>query len=170
MAFGPVGRSWQPRIKWAGTYDQKWLDEKFPFLPDDFDERYYQCAAEDQQTDYLEGGEVVELVNLTPRGQTVFKLPGHLRLPVVFFLRTGETREVSVLVDTLVLESDQGRFLLSWRASIPLQRTVLEVPRVALGRTAEEWERLEQRERRQSGKQKFASLDEAARARAAKHS
>ena len=43
MAFGPVGRSWQPRIRWAGTYDQKWMDEKFPFLPEDFDERYYQC-------------------------------------------------------------------------------------------------------------------------------
>ena len=27
MAFGPVGRAWQPRPKWAGTYDQKWLDD-----------------------------------------------------------------------------------------------------------------------------------------------
>ena len=44
MAFGPVGRSWQPRIKWAGTYDKKWLDETFPFLPGDFDERYFQCT------------------------------------------------------------------------------------------------------------------------------
>ena len=42
MAFGPIGRAWQPRPNYAGTYDQKWLDERFPFLPDDFDERYYQ--------------------------------------------------------------------------------------------------------------------------------
>ena len=25
MAFGPIGRAWQPRLKYAGTYDQKWL-------------------------------------------------------------------------------------------------------------------------------------------------
>jgi hypothetical protein len=137
MAFGPVGRSWQPRIKWAGTYDQAWLDEKFPFLPDDFDERYYQCAPEDQQTDYLAGGEVVELVNLTPRGRTFFRLPGRLELPVVFFPRTGATKEVSAVVDTLELKPDQGCFLLVWRASIPLQRTVREVLRADLARDRE---------------------------------
>jgi len=167
MAFGPVGRSWQPRIKWVGTYDQNWLDERFPFLPDDFDERYFQSAPEDQQTDYLRGGEVVELMNLTPRGWTVFKLPGRLQLPVVFFLRTGERKEVSAVVDTLVLEPDQNRFLLVWRANIPLRRTIREVLKAALGRTADEWERLEQREQRQSGKQRFASLAEAARSRPA---
>src|SRR5262249_45980580 len=52
MAFGPVGRAWQPRPKWAGTYDQKWKDETYPFLPADFDERYFQAAPDDQQTDY----------------------------------------------------------------------------------------------------------------------
>jgi hypothetical protein len=47
MAFGPLGRSWRPRVQWAGTYDQKWLDTKHPLLPDDFDERYFQCAPEE---------------------------------------------------------------------------------------------------------------------------
>ena len=42
MAFGPVGRAWQPRPKFAGTYDQNWLDNVFPFLPADFDDHYYQ--------------------------------------------------------------------------------------------------------------------------------
>ena len=56
-------RPGRPRMatadKVAGTYDQKWLDEKFPFLPEDFDKRYFQSAPEDQQTDTLEGGEPV---------------------------------------------------------------------------------------------------------------
>ncbi|MBV9342187.1 MAG: DUF2169 domain-containing protein, partial [Acidobacteria bacterium] len=66
MAFGPIGRAWPPRSKHAGTYDQEWVDNVFPFLPADFDHRYYQCAPEDQQTDYIRGGERVVLDNLTP--------------------------------------------------------------------------------------------------------
>ena len=48
MALGPVGRGWRPRLSYAGTYDQHWIDEVFPFLPADFDDRYYQAAPEDQ--------------------------------------------------------------------------------------------------------------------------
>ena len=49
MAFGPIGRGWPSRIRHAGTYDQDWIDNVFPFLPADFDTRYFQCAPEDQQ-------------------------------------------------------------------------------------------------------------------------
>ena len=49
MAFGPIGRGWPSRIGHAGTYDQDWIDNVFPFLPADFDSRYFQCAPQDQQ-------------------------------------------------------------------------------------------------------------------------
>ncbi len=55
MAFGPIGRSWQQRIKWAGTYDDQWMRHQYPFLPNDFDEHYFQAAPEDQQTHHLVG-------------------------------------------------------------------------------------------------------------------
>jgi hypothetical protein len=35
IGFGSLGRGWQPRISFAGTYDQQWMDEKLPFLPED---------------------------------------------------------------------------------------------------------------------------------------
>lgn len=44
-------------------------------LPADFDTGYYQAAPVDQQIDHLNGNEVVELVNLTRNGRTVFRLP-----------------------------------------------------------------------------------------------
>lgn len=47
MALGPLGRGWPQRARYADTYGQKWLDEVFPLLPADFDERYYQAAPED---------------------------------------------------------------------------------------------------------------------------
>ena len=55
MALGPVGRGWQPRLGFAGTYDQGWLDNVFPFLPADFREDYYQAAPADQQIAYPKG-------------------------------------------------------------------------------------------------------------------
>ena len=42
MALGPLTRSVPRRLKYGGTYDQNWEDNIFPFLPPDFDERYYQ--------------------------------------------------------------------------------------------------------------------------------
>ena len=68
MGFGPIGRNWLPRLKLAGTYDQNWIDEVFPFLPADFDDRYYQAAPEDQQIDYPQGGEEVQLLQPHARG------------------------------------------------------------------------------------------------------
>jgi len=158
MAFGPVGRSWQPRIKWAGTYDAQWQDTKCPLLPDDFDDRYYQSAPDDQQTDYLKGGEEVVLTNLTPQGRTAFRLPGLLRLPVVFALRDGERKEVPAVVDTVVLEPEKKRLMLVWRASLPLSRGVCEVTDVALGHSAGQWERMQRRVEEVTGKRRFKSL------------
>jgi hypothetical protein len=160
MAFGPIGRAWQPRIKWAGTYDEKWLAEKFPFLPDDFDERYYQCAAEDQQTEYLKGGELVELTNLTPEGRATFRLPARLEVTVLFFLRTGEILESSAALDTFLLEPNRQRFVLGWRTAYPVRRSIREIQQIVVGRTARDWEEGQSRQRRLIGKRRFTSLRE----------
>jgi hypothetical protein len=153
MAFGPVGRGWEPRYKWAGTYDKKWLDETFPFLPADFDERYYQAAPPDQQTDYLKGGEEVVLTNLTPRSRCAFRLP-RLELPIVFF-RNGEPERTLGTVDTLILEPDLKRFLVVWRSSLALKRNVFEVQQIVTGRMSRGWYRA-----LATGKTYYASLPE----------
>ncbi|MBN6151684.1 DUF2169 domain-containing protein [Xanthomonas sp. AmX2] len=47
----------------------------FPFLPQDFDNRYFQAAPDDQQIPCLRGGEDVLLLNLTPRSARAFASP-----------------------------------------------------------------------------------------------
>jgi hypothetical protein len=160
MAFGPIGRAWQQRIRWAGTYDQKWLDDQCPFLPEDFDTRYFQSAPEDQQIEYPRGGEAVSLKHLTPQGRTTFRLPVDLRLPVLFFSREGGMTEVFAVVDTVLLEPDKGRFMLVWRAALPLRRNIREVLQVTLGQSAQQVERAQTREERTRGKRRFKSLAE----------
>lgn len=132
MAFSPLARSWQQRVRWAGTYDTVWRKTKYPFLPDDFDERYYQCAPEDQQTDHIRGGEDVVLMNLTPRGHTQFRLPKLAETLAVFY-KNGDVRRLRGVVDTLTLEPDLERFTLTLRAAVELRRSVHEIARVEIG-------------------------------------
>ncbi|MEI6313470.1 MAG: DUF2169 domain-containing protein [Syntrophus sp. (in: bacteria)] len=47
--FGPLDFSWPQRSRNLGTYDKKWLQERWPFYPDDLDWICFNAAPEDQQ-------------------------------------------------------------------------------------------------------------------------
>jgi hypothetical protein len=138
MSFGPVGRSWHPRLQLAGTYDDQWLRDHFPFLPPDFDDRHYQSAPADQQIPHPQGGEEIVLANLTPDGGIAFTLPV-FNAPIHFFPKTGDQEDGTLLLDTIVLEPDRRRFMLTWRATRPLMRSMFDVRQVLVGRKSNEW-------------------------------
>ena len=152
MSFGPVGRSFPVRLGHAGTYDQDWQDHVFPFLPKDFDTRYFQCAPPDQQFSHPRGGERVVLTNLTPQGETAFSLPT-IELPIEFTDAGDERTEYGAKLDTVVIEPDLGRFSLTWRASHPLKRNMLEMRQCVIGRMPRGWYRA-----RDLGKTYYPSL------------
>jgi len=159
MSFGPVGRGWAPRLKYAGTYDQDWLDDVFPFLPKDFRQDYFQAAPADQQMPYPVGGEEVFLLNLTPEGRTGFRLP-RVEVPIVFFRNKGDRAQTMGVIDTILLEPDKGTFALTWRASVPLRKNVFEIAQVLAGHMPRGWWRA-----RELGKDYYPSLAELSRAR-----
>jgi hypothetical protein len=138
MAFGPIGRAWPSRIPYAGTYDQNWLDNVFPFLPEDFDTRYFQCAPEDQQITPPVGDEKVVTVNLTPDGRRAFALPS-VEMPIAFFRRRGRRVETKGTLDTLLFEPEGERFSLVWRANLKLQHDIFEVSQIVVGRMSRAW-------------------------------
>lgn len=152
MSFGVIGRNWLPRYPLAGTYDQNWIDNIFPFLPPDFDNGYFQAAPPDQQLPYLTGGEEVVLANLAPQERLYFKLP-KLDMPIVFFYKKGGRHETSGVIDTLVLEPDAGIFTICWRASLPLKRNMFEISQVLTGKMSPAWWRA-----RELGKTYYPSL------------
>jgi hypothetical protein len=160
MSFGPIGRNWQPRAGWAGTYDQTWMDERAPFWPDDFDYRYFQAAPSDQQIPYPSGGEEVILQNLTPDGEVRFELPRR-SFPILVIPHNGRDRRVETVLDTVLLEPDAGRFLLTWRASLAMNRSCFDIKQIIVGNGAEALARV----RRARGKPYYRSLAELARAR-----
>lgn len=132
MSFGPIGRGWEPRYKLAGTYDEAWLADVFPFLPADFQDGYFQAAPADQQMQSPRGGEDIVLLNLTPEGRTALRLP-MIDLPVVFVRKRGGHEERQAVLDTVLLEPDARRLLLTWRTSLPLKRDIFEIPEAVVG-------------------------------------
>ncbi|ALN58679.1 hypothetical protein GLE_3333 [Lysobacter enzymogenes] len=139
--LGPLGRSWEPRAKLAGTYDQAWLDQVFPRLPQDFDEAFFQCAPPDQRIAFPRGGERLELLNLTPGGgRRAFCLPSDLDLPMAAILAPSRAIvTLSPVVDTLVVDGDNGSFDLVWRASLPLKRSLREIGTLGIGKVCKSW-------------------------------
>ncbi len=138
VGFGFYSRSWQPRVAYAGTYDQAWRNKRCPLPPKDFDPLFYNGAHPDLQIDgYLKGNEPVVLRNLTPDGETAFQLPGIKVLCKIE--RRGEegNKENPALVmnpDTLFIETEQRRYCIVWRvATAVVDLSAAEVAQVTIG-------------------------------------
>jgi hypothetical protein len=118
--FGVIGRSWSPRLEFAGTYDQQWIDTQWPLFPTDFDVRHYQSAPADQQSKTIRGGEEVRLLNMTPGGEWRFRLPS-VKIPVRLLFDDREI-ETSPRLDTVIIEPDIGRLMLTYRVAMAVER------------------------------------------------
>lgn len=138
MSLGVIGRHWEPRFRYAGTYDAHWLERAFPFLPPDFDTRYYQAAPPDQQLTLPVGEQRVVLLHLTPAGRTDFVLP-HFEAPIHVFPRSGGREDLKACLDTVLIEPDIERVTLTWRVARPLRKNMLEIAQVLVGRKGSEW-------------------------------
>lgn len=140
QSFGPVARNWYPRHLLGGTYDKNWQDNIRPFLPEDFDEHYYQCAPKDQQLRYLNGGEEVTLVGIVPHGKLKFNLP-KASVPMQAIHNNGDRHNLNPVIDTLIVEPDEERFTMVWRARIGLKKNIHEVGTLIAGKPTPAWER-----------------------------
>jgi hypothetical protein len=129
--FGPVAGHWSPRRGLAGTYDDKWQKEKRPLLPDDFNDAWFQSAPKDQITSgFLQGGETVELFNLTPSGSLKFQLPRHS-----FGFRTSIDGKVELHrsnLHTVLIEPDDNRLSMVWHTALPCHHTLYTLKRTVV--------------------------------------
>lgn len=124
--FLPVAPNWSPRVQFAGTYDAAWERERQPLPPRDFDQRFFQSAPTDQQSPtHLQGGEPVELINLSPNGPLQFSLP---RLLLKFTTLFGNSSvEHGAKLQTVILEPDVSQLILVWLAQLPCHDRVYKL-------------------------------------------
>ncbi len=124
--FGYIAPDWAQRAQYAGTYDETWQKERAPFLPEDFNPRFFNAAHPDLITrSFLKGGENVLLINTSPNGPVSYTLPG-INFDFVFHI-AGQKTVVRPVMDTLIIEPDHDRFSMIWRACTTCDKKVLQV-------------------------------------------
>lgn len=131
IGFGPVPRFAPERARHAGTYDEHWMAEVLPFLPADFDDRYFQAAPVDQQLDSLAEGTTFACLHMNESGMFRVRLPA-LSVPVSFMF-DDRIRVPTVTPDTLILQPHAGRIVLLGRARAPLPRKFTRLREVRVG-------------------------------------
>lgn len=122
--FGPIASWWSPRRELQGTYDEAWQKNRLPLLPLDYDPMSLLCAPADQRPErrYLRGGELVELVNLTPSGALRFELPQVYLTFETFFGRASRQHRSKLV--TVVVEPDHPRVILVWQTDLEVRGDV----------------------------------------------
>jgi hypothetical protein len=133
--FGWYSKFWHPRAGWAGilpadrpaeqlmrkTYAAllppavREAYEQHPLPTVDF--RFFNGASPGLSVPYLNGDEAVRLTNLTPDGSLVFLLPGE-RPAITLDIGDGR-KEERVVLQTVMIRSDEQEADLVWRAAFP---------------------------------------------------
>ncbi|WAS94858.1 DUF2169 family type VI secretion system accessory protein [Nannocystis punicea] len=124
--FAPIAPAWSPRRECAGTYDEAWRRHRAPYLPHDFDPRYFNVAPEALRArGYLQGGEAVRVENASSEG------PLHLALPIcrlsIEVRIAGARRALRPELETILIEPDERRLCMVWRAATRCDKQVLQI-------------------------------------------
>lgn len=129
--FGFRAPNWQPRVGFAGTYDDEWLKGRAPYLPLDYDPSFLHAAHPDLMcNDFLQGGEAVEIINMHPAGDLRFSLP-YIRLAARVDI-AGATETPSFNLETVLLEPNELRASLAWKAKVQCDKKTLKIGQVSI--------------------------------------
>jgi hypothetical protein len=124
QGLGPIARSWQPRLKLAGTFDEAWKRNRWPDLPEDFNPEHYNSAHPDLiYPGYLRGDEEVELDGLHPDGRLQFFLPKY-QIGLLLRMENGSITMVNAAIDTLFIDVPDSRVYIIWRAAFREQKPI----------------------------------------------
>jgi hypothetical protein len=114
--FGFTSPNWEPRARFAGTYDAAWEQTRKPLLPVDFDRRFFNAAAPGLVAPgHLTGGEPVVVLNASPGGRLSFALPSVSPPRCTVVIRRAQDTTIDLKLDTVIVNMDERQLLLTWR-------------------------------------------------------
>ncbi len=131
MGFGFVAPTWEPRLSQAGTYGEAWQKQRAPYLPEDFDKRFFNAAPGPMIVPgFVRGGEEVALVNISPRGRIHFRLPRFtVRCEIEL---AGQAEAPPVHLETVLFEPDEDRYSLTWRTQLACDKQALKIREIGI--------------------------------------
>lgn len=129
--WAPIPPHWQPRQGWGGTYDASWQSQRAPYLPHDFDPRFFNVAPPGLVAPgHLEGGEAVCVEGCTASAPLRFELP---RLDIgLTWDFDGRRIPAQARLDTVLIEPDQARLQMVWRAELAVDKRLTRLRQVAV--------------------------------------
>ena len=120
--LGPLHQLHPIRQQALGTFDDRWAAEVWPELPKDFSPSAFNSAPPDQRISALQGNEEIFVQHLLADQQEL-----RTRLPALrprwFYAgakRLADMQELTLQLDTLAIDSEQGFVDLVWRGLIPI--------------------------------------------------
>ena len=127
--FAAVAQNWQPRLQYAGTYNDTWQTERMPLLPLDFDSHFFNVALPQCQfIPHLTDKTPISLQNASPSGLFSFALPNESI--VINAMIKGSKQRSRAMLDTILIEPDADSVMLTWRTTIPCFRKFLYIDSV----------------------------------------
>jgi len=132
--FALSSPTWQPRVSFVGTYDDTWQTQRAPYLPLDFDKRFFNMSHKDLvYPSYLRGGEPIMINNMHPDGILQFNVP-HINLvskvEIDSLIKTPEFN-----LETLIIEPNQLQLSMVWRAAMPCDKKALKINEASIALT-----------------------------------
>lgn len=127
-SFGPISPWWEPRQSRIGTHDYAWSRDRAPIRPVDFDPLHHAWAVPDLHFDQpLAADAPIEIGGMTPEGVWRFRLPAYA---IAFSTREigaaaggeDEVREIPAHLDSMLIDAEERKVELSWRAAVRLPR------------------------------------------------
>jgi len=133
--FAASAPHWLPRADFAGTYDKQWKAQRIPYIPTDFNPRFFNMAHADLiYPGFLEGGEPVEITHMHPlKPQLTFTLPVvKLRANAIV---AGTLRNAEFNLETVIIEPNRLKLSMLWRAAVPCNKAALKISDITLNTT-----------------------------------
>lgn len=120
VGFGPLEPTSPLRASKTGTYNAQWLEQRWPWLPDDFDWTFFNAAPPDQQLQgrFLRGDEPLRFDNMHPDVASYECRLSAERVRLFVNRRKGPSlvfEEVPLRLDTLFADMDAETVTLVWR-------------------------------------------------------
>lgn len=129
--FAPIAPVWRFREQYTGTYDETWLETRHPFLPPDFDYRFYNCAHPDLIfKSFLQGDETIQLVNLHPECRHMQVTLPALKMEATAIYEDKASVSQILHLDGVhfdLLQEGLPRLRLTWRTAFAWQSGVNEI-------------------------------------------
>lgn len=122
-SFLPLDVTSPLRMKKTGTYDQKWLETRFPYYPEDFDWEFFNVASPDQRVgDFFTGKETFRIEGMHPEQRVIEGAlpPAVARAFIERKATPGELVEVPMHIDTLTFFPSMLIGVVSFRGTVPV--------------------------------------------------